>query len=76
MNLKQTIEKRSSELCAKITLLESGLAKEMLKPLRKRDRRLMDFLYKELAVYKFALSELEIILEHIPGNVYEEDARA
>lgn len=63
MKDQSQIERRITELQQKLEKVSFELDKEMNRHYKTRNQRLLDFLYKENAVYQFALSELKEIIE-------------
>jgi len=68
METRHKIRQRMNELSEKVGVVDEAMSAEMAKPFYKRRLTLLSFLYKEQSVYKFALAELEKLLEERPGN--------
>ena len=62
MRSKQEISDRRTELEEILGLLQRENAEELAQPINTRSQARLFFLYKEAAIYKTALSELEWVL--------------
>jgi hypothetical protein len=64
MKSQPEIECKITELQDRLERIEAAIAKEMEIVFDKRQMRFLNFLNKERAVYRFALSEFEWILKN------------
>jgi|GEM_PF-3731770 len=62
IGLESAVREKKMEYKEKLLLFQQLVAAEMGKGYYERDEQLLDFLYKERAVYQFALDELESLV--------------
>ncbi len=58
-----SIHERMDRYGEKLAFLRAAMHTEMQKRHYARDRQLLNFLYKEISVYRFALSEMESLMD-------------
>lgn len=68
MNVEDRINNAISGCDKQLAIVCSAIDREVMKPLRNRQTRLLLFLYKEKEIYTFALAKLRGLLEETDGE--------
>jgi hypothetical protein len=58
------IQARMAELRTNLSIIEQRTEEELKKHFRKRDKRLLHFLYKEKSVWEYGIQQLDWVLNH------------